>query len=62
MCKREYSQKGIVTLKKKKQKNKPQKTCVKKAYALERSMDMNFSDCHISMLTFQYHFSLLTEN
>lgn len=31
MCKREYSQKGIVTLKK--------KACVKKACALERSME-----------------------
>lgn len=32
MCKREYSQKGIVTLKKK-------KACVKKACASERSME-----------------------
>lgn len=33
MCKREYSQKGTVTLKKKK------KTCEEKACALERSME-----------------------
>lgn len=31
MCKREYNQKGIVTLK--------IKACAKKAYALERSME-----------------------
>lgn len=55
MCKREYSQKGIVTLKKK-------KACVEKACALERSMEqvanqvwtvkLDFSEILFSVLAF----------